>query len=157
MFRKHKLLAADDGNQNHSGSELESRFYRIGDACLVITLTDYQSIYYRLDRVLFVLIELKFLGKVMDFPVNPHDRDTIDKMRGTWIIEIAELEWSRKPEGEAIKAFLSRRCDKDRLAYGRMSMEYPRQSIFVATKNPGPDGTYLKDDTGNRRWWPVRN
>ena len=91
-----------------------------------------------------------------DAPIDPHDRDTVDKMQGRWFIEMAEMETVRKADEDALKAFITRKTDRVRLAYGRSTGEYPRQSIFIATKNPGPDGTYLKDPTGNRRWWPVR-
>ena len=91
-----------------------------------------------------------------DAPIDPHSRDTIDAMQGRWIIEMAEMEVLRKTDEDALKAFITRRTDRARLAYGRLTEEYPRQSIFIATKNPGADGTYLRDDTGGRRWWPVR-
>lgn len=91
-----------------------------------------------------------------DSPVDPHSRDTVDAMQGRWFIEMAEMEQLRKVDEDALKAFITRKTDRVRLAYGRATGEYPRQSIFIATKNPGPDGTYLKDATGNRRWWPVR-
>lgn len=91
-----------------------------------------------------------------DAPIDPHSRDTVDAMQGRWIIELAEMEVVRRVDEEALKAFITRKTDRVRLAYGRTTGEYPRQSIFIATKNPRADGTYLKDDTGNRRWWPVR-
>jgi predicted P-loop ATPase len=91
-----------------------------------------------------------------DAPIDPHSRDTVDQMQGRWICEMAEMEQLRKVDEDALKAFITRRTDRVRLAYGRATGEFPRQSIFIATKNPGPDGTYLKDTTGNRRWWPVR-
>jgi predicted P-loop ATPase len=90
-----------------------------------------------------------------DFAIDPHDKDTVQKMQGKWIIELAEMVTAGRSEEDALKAFLTRKSDRVRLPYGRLPIEYPRQSIFISTKNPGPDGTYLKDDTGNRRWWPV--
>ncbi len=59
----------------------------------------------------------------------------------------------RRGEIEHVKAMLSRRVDKARLAYGRMTMEQPRQCIFIGTTN---DTEYLRDMTGNRRFWPVK-
>lgn len=91
-----------------------------------------------------------------DAPVDPHNRDTVDAMQGRWIIEMAEMETLRKTDEDALKAFITRPTDRVRLAYGRTTGEFSRQSIFIATKNPGADGAYLKDTTGNRRWWPVR-
>lgn len=90
-----------------------------------------------------------------DFPIDPHSKDTVDLMQGTWIVELAELEVFKRTEMDALKAFITRTHDKARLAYGRRSKEFPRQSIFIASKNPSADGTYLIDETGNRRWWPV--
>ena len=90
-----------------------------------------------------------------DFKVDPHSPDSVQLMQGHWLIELAELEVTRRSDEDALKAFLTRQTDKARLAYGRLAAQFPRQSIFIATKNPGVDGTYLKDATGNRRWWPV--
>ncbi len=91
-----------------------------------------------------------------DAPVDPHSRDTVQMLQGRWFVELAEMEVTRRTDEEALKAFITRRTDLARLAYGRTVGEFPRQSVFIATKNPRADGTYLKDDTGNRRWWPVR-
>ena len=89
-----------------------------------------------------------------DFTLDPHNKDSIQLMQGRWIIEMAEMETSRKADLQALKAFVSRPKDEARLAYGRAVGEFPRQSIFIGSINPGADGTYLQDDE-NRRWWPV--
>ncbi len=90
-----------------------------------------------------------------DFTINPHDRDGIQLMQGAWIIEMAEMEVARRADMDALKAFITRQIDTARLAYGRLAQSFPRQQIFIATKNAGSDGTYLKDETGGRRFWPV--
>ncbi|MDE2019169.1 MAG: bifunctional DNA primase/polymerase [Patescibacteria group bacterium] len=90
-----------------------------------------------------------------DAPVTVHDPDTIQMMQGKWIIELAELEVSTRAESDALKAFITRKVDEGRFAYGRLNGRYPRQSIFIASKNPHADGTYLKEESGMRRWWPV--
>jgi predicted P-loop ATPase len=91
-----------------------------------------------------------------DFKMNAAEKDTVQMMQGKWIVEMAELHAARQTDLDTLKAFLTRQVDEARFAYGRLPGQYPRQGIFIATYNPGPDGTYLKDDTGNRRWWPVR-
>ena len=70
-----------------------------------------------------------------------------------WLVELAELAALRRSEIEATKAFITRRVDRYRPHYGRHAIEMPRQCVFVATTN---EATYLRDPTGNRRFWPVR-
>ena len=89
-----------------------------------------------------------------DFKMNAAEKDTIQMMQGKWIVEMAELHTARTADIDTLKAFLTRTVDEARFAYGRLPGAYKRQGIFIATYNPGPDGTYLKDDE-NRRWWPV--
>jgi len=92
-----------------------------------------------------------------DFAVDPTNKDTIANMQGKWIVELAEMSIlnTSKNDREALKAFITRRIDKVRPAYGRLSMEFPRQSIFIGTINPQADKAYLDDPTGNRRFWPI--
>lgn len=90
-----------------------------------------------------------------DFIIDPHNKDTIQSLQGKWIVEMSEMEVTRRTDANALKAFISRDVDKARLAYGRFAEEYPRQCVFIGTINPEADGTYLKDSTGNRRFWPV--
>jgi predicted P-loop ATPase len=96
------------------------------------------------------------LGKFWygDFMLNTHDKDTVDAMRGKWIIEVSEMECTRRSDTQALKAFITRQCDRVRLAYARQSEDFKRQCIFIGTINPETQG-YLKDTTGNRRFWPV--
>ena len=57
-----------------------------------------------------------------------------------------------KAEVEAIKQFLTKRADRYRAAYGKRPEEFKRQCIFIGTTN---ERDFLKDKTGNRRYWPV--
>jgi hypothetical protein len=88
-----------------------------------------------------------------DLPLNADSRRVMETLRGRWIVEASELSGMRKAEVEHLKAFLSRRIDRGRPAYGRLPTEAPRQCIAVGTTNKGE---YLRDTTGNRRFWPVR-
>lgn len=92
-----------------------------------------------------------------DFAVDPSNKDTIANMQGKWIIELAEMSIlnTSRNDREALKAFITRRVDKVRPAYGRLSQEFLRQSIFIGTINPQADKAYLDDPTGNRRFWPI--
>jgi predicted P-loop ATPase len=68
-------------------------------------------------------------------------------------MDLRELAGLRRAEIETIKGFLSKTADNARPAYGRFRNDQPRRCIFVGTTN---DSEYLRDTTGNRRFWPVR-
>jgi predicted P-loop ATPase len=91
-----------------------------------------------------------------DVPLDPHNKDTIQKMLGHWILEVSEMEFVNRTEVNAIKSFLTIKVDTVRLPYARIAEDIPRQSIFIGTVNPGATGAYLTDATGNRRFLPVR-
>jgi predicted P-loop ATPase len=76
-----------------------------------------------------------------------------EAVQGVWIYEIAELEGLTKAEVTKVKMFASKTHDMARPAYGRDRRDLPRRCIFVATTN---DDKYLRDTTGNRRFWPVK-
>jgi predicted P-loop ATPase len=86
-------------------------------------------------------------------PADLSSKDAADHIRGKWIIELPELAQFRKSEIETVKSFVTRRIERFRPAYGRNEIEYPRQCVFAGTTN---EDQYLVDDTGNRRFWPVR-
>ena len=77
-----------------------------------------------------------------------------EKLQGQWILEISELEGLNKADVNRVKAFISRQDDKYRAAFGRRVTPHPRQCVIFGTVNP--DKGYLRDTTGNRRFWPVR-
>src|SRR4051794_26838513 len=79
-------------------------------------------------------------------------KDAAQQMRGTWIIEIAELDAISRAEVSRIKAFLTRTTDRYRPPYERYIVTVPRQCVFAGSVNPE---TYLRDETGNRRFWPI--
>jgi len=80
-------------------------------------------------------------------------KDAAMQCHGAWIIELAELDAMSRAETSKVKAFMSRTRDRFRPPYGRRLVDLPRQCVFAGTVNVD---TYLKDDTGNRRWWPIR-
>ncbi|WP_298018257.1 VapE domain-containing protein [uncultured Parasphingopyxis sp.] len=88
-----------------------------------------------------------------DVPLDADSKVLMERIAGCWLAELAELKGMKRGEIEHVKSMLSRRIDKARLAYGRMTTEQPRQSIFIGTTN---DHEYLRDMTGNRRFWPVK-
>lgn len=88
-----------------------------------------------------------------DLPLDADTKVVMERTGGRWIVEGAELKGMRQGETDKIKATLSRRSDKARMAYARMTTEQPRQCVFFGTTN---SDDYLRDLTGNRRFWPVK-
>jgi predicted P-loop ATPase len=80
-------------------------------------------------------------------------KDSAMQVRSSWIIELAELSAMQRNELEKTKAFVSRQTDKFRPPYGHRLVEVKRQSIFMGSTNAEH---YLKDETGARRFWPLR-
>ena len=92
-----------------------------------------------------------FLDSVGDI----RSKDTLMTMQGKLIVEIAELASFRKSENEEIKAFITRQVDEYRPPYGRTVVKRPRFFVLAGSTNELDEG-YLTDDTGNRRYWPVK-
>ena len=83
-----------------------------------------------------------------------NDKTAAEKLQGYWILEIGELAGMKKADIDKVKAFISRQDDKYRASFGRRVTPHPRQCIFFGTTNS--QNGYLRDITGNRRFWTVR-
>jgi putative DNA primase/helicase len=80
-------------------------------------------------------------------------KDCKQEIQGQWFVEVSELDAMKRNEIETVKAFITKQVDTFRQSYGRFSKEHPRQCVLIGTTN---SDTYLRDHTGNRRFWPVR-
>jgi hypothetical protein len=80
-------------------------------------------------------------------------KEVMEQTGGKWLVEFSELTGMRRADLEHVKALVSRQFDEARLSYARFSTRRPRQCVFIGTTN---ESQYLIDDTGNRRFLPVR-
>lgn len=80
-------------------------------------------------------------------------KEGYEALHGSWIVEWAELSAARKADIESMKQFISKRDDRYRKAYARRVTDNPRQCVFAGTTN---DDEFLRDYTGNRRFWPIQ-
>lgn len=97
---------------------------------------------------------LKKLGKdwFSDSLNKFEGKEACEQLRGYWIIEVGELTGFNRAEMSDIKSFLSKQEDIYREPYARRTSIFPRQCVFFGTTN---DNEFLRDKTGNRRFWPV--
>lgn len=87
-----------------------------------------------------------------DSLTNFEGKEAAEIIQGTWINELAELAGFNRYETNAIKQFVTKQHDIYREAYGKRTNKFPRRCVFFGTTN---DSTFLKDVTGNRRFWPI--
>jgi putative DNA primase/helicase len=92
-------------------------------------------------------------GLHCDSAIDFATKDACQLLQGVWIFELAELDAILRRDPSTIKAFLSRSYDRFRVPYGRAPESVPRSVVFCGTVN---HGGYLRDSTGNRRFWVVR-
>ena len=90
-----------------------------------------------------------FLDDFSDFD----NKDTLLKLHRAWIVELAELSSVRRSAIDKVKAFLTCRDDIFRAPYDKRPQSHPRTNVFAASTN---DTTPFSDETGNRRFWPVK-
>jgi len=79
-------------------------------------------------------------------------KEAAEVIQGIWINEVGELNGMSKSEINSVKQFLSKTDDVYREAYGRRTGRFPRRCVFFGTTN---ESEFLRDRTGNRRFWPV--
>lgn len=80
-------------------------------------------------------------------------KDSLVTLRGKLIVEFSELDALGRVEVSRVKQHVSAKEDVFRPPYGKRSVTVPRQNVFAASCNPDK---YLRDETGGRRFWPVR-
>ena len=90
----------------------------------------------------------------IDHMPDLQSKDAQLQVEGMWGVEFAELGQFGKADANRAKIFMSIQVDRFRRPYGVIKERIPRQCVLAVTVNRGAHG-YLKDETGNRRFWPV--
>lgn len=89
-----------------------------------------------------------FTDNIVDF----NSKDTLLLLQNCIIVEVPELQGFNKADSNRLKQFLGQKTDKYRAPYERREEEHPRHCVFFGTTN---DDEFLRDSTGNRRYWPI--
>lgn len=85
--------------------------------------------------------------------LNDNDKDTFIQAHSYWITELGEVETSlNKSSAGSLKSFITQNIDRYRMPYGKSYENSARLTSLCATCN---GTTFLKDQTGNRRWFVV--
>lgn len=84
--------------------------------------------------------------------IDMRDKTGAEKLLGVWVVEIPEMDGFSKVDSATVKSFISAASDRFRPAYGRFTVNRPRQSVLIGTSNTK---NFLVDETGNRRFLPV--
>lgn len=80
-------------------------------------------------------------------------KDAFELIQGTWLYEISEMHAFNRAEATKVKQFISSQRDQWVPKYVRGKVSVPRQVVFAGSTN---ENLYLRDWTGNTRFWPVR-
>ena len=91
-------------------------------------------------------------GRFNDSICSFEGKEAAELLQGVWLVEVSELDAFRKSETSRIKQFLSLGSDIFRAAYARHAEERKRRCVFFGTTNTSD---FLRDPTGERRFWPV--
>lgn len=92
------------------------------------------------------------LGHV-ETTMGTENKDFYMQFAGKMFVEFSEGETLSRTEVKRMKAIITTQVDKYRPPYERGSQDFPRRCVFAMTTN---QEEYLKDETGNRRWLPVK-
>jgi predicted P-loop ATPase len=79
-------------------------------------------------------------------------KEAFEQIQGVWLVEIGELSGLKKADIEGAKSFISKQEDSFRAAYAQNVTTLKRQCVFFGTTN---NKDFLRDPTGDRRFWPV--
>lgn len=85
--------------------------------------------------------------------IRKGDRDEINTATRYWLVELGEIGATvKRSQLDFLKNFITSNDDEYRLPYARKSSRFPRLTAFLGTVN---QADYLKDDTGDRRYWTI--
>lgn len=97
--------------------------------------------------------ELVGLDQHIETVMGTESKDFYMQFMGKLVVEFSEGETLSRTEVKKMKGIITTRVDTFRPPYERTTKDFPRRCVFAMTTN---QDQYLKDETGNRRWLPVK-
>jgi predicted P-loop ATPase len=86
-----------------------------------------------------------------DLGCDLFDRKSGEGLQAKWLVEFSEFSRINRATLDVAKAFITRRADRYRPPYGRISKDFPRTCIFIGTTNDD----HPLHDRENRRFMPI--
>ena len=74
-------------------------------------------------------------------------------LQGKLVVEISEMHAFSRAEKTSVKRVVSCPTDRFRAPFDRLTADHPRMCVFAGTTNRE---MFLADETGGRRFWPVK-
>ena len=84
--------------------------------------------------------------------ITPENKDFFLLLGRNAIVEFSEGHTMNRSDTRLLKSVITTTEDQIRVPYGRGITRFPRHCVFAMTTN---QNTYLRDETGNRRFLPV--
>jgi len=78
--------------------------------------------------------------------------DSLRLMCGKIVVELGEMSLWRKTDAESVKSFVTQKVDSWVPKYKESSVDFKRSFFFIGNSNTE---SFLRDFSGNRRWFPV--
>lgn len=155
--RNHMWLTDFAGVKHSEYSELAGQLFLISmvaraykPGCIMRAMPVFEGRQYRGKSSIARALAGKWFS---DSPLDLKGKDGFINIQGTWLHEIAELGSFNNQEAPIIKAYLSSAVDRFRSPFDKYARDYPRRTVFFGTTN---EDQYLRDKTGNTRFWPLR-
>lgn len=150
-----KVYAQCEGNHSHN-ARIGKKFLismvarALNPGCKVDTVLIFQGLQGAKKSTFFETLAGRdyFSDEKVDF----ESKDAQMLISTKWLLELAELSAMKSTDTEVLKAFISKREDQFRAPYARTIERHPRRCVFVGSTNAQD---FLRDETGNRRYWPV--
>lgn len=155
----------DQWLHNYAGAEDNTYTQRVGAAYLISAVARTYTPGCKVDHVLVFEGDQGFKKSTLiktlcadpswfsDTHINIENKDGYIQLSGKLFVEFSELASIRRSTKEHTKNYITNASDNFRKPFDRTNSYVPRRSVFAASTN---EPYYLVDETGNRRYWPVK-
>lgn len=96
------------------------------------------------------LLKYNYIGEGKQ--IDTSSKDNLEELTSYFIAELGEIASTLKKGMDELKNHITKSSDTYRSSYARKNVTYPRRHVYCGSVN---EEQFLKDDTGNRRFWVI--